>query len=530
MRLAWRRPEASVPSGRGSRRPALAEETYRIVRPVAVSSGVVKRAALSSDHRLRRDRWRLSWRLGLILSFGFSTVAAFTYSNALNAARRQAVESTLPLTLDALSADLKQEFVRPILFSSAMAANTLLVDWQNAGEQQVDQALTYLRRVQAQHGATTTFFVSDRTGLYYHPDGVLKTVSPTAPEDSWYYRLRASAEPYEVNLDRDTADRNRYTVFVNYKLLDNQGKLVGAVGVGRSSNQLAELIRNAEKTHGIQVMFVDLQGRILFGDQGQAPGPERLQQWPGLGAHSQRILSQPQDSFSYREDGKEMVVRSRRIPALNWVLVVRTPPRLPDGYLLDSLLQIIGIAALTLVLALVLVFQVTGRHHNKLETLAFTDPLSGALNRSAFVGLSRTLVEEARRGGQPLAVALMDIDHFKRINDQYGHPAGDGVIRQVAAHIRGSTRDGDRLFRWGGEEFLLLLPGVNQEQAQALMERLGASVADQVGAAVEEALRVTLSIGVTLWRSDDSLESVLERADRALYQAKNSGRNRVVST
>lgn len=489
----------------------------------------MRRAALPGDQRLNRDRWRVSWRLGVILSLGFATVAAFTYSNALNAARRQAVNFTLPLTLDALSADLKQEFVRPILFSSAMAANTLLIDWQNGGEQPVEQVLTYLRRVQAQHGATTTFFVSDRTGRYYHPDGVLKTVSPSSPEDSWYGRLRASAQPYEVNLDRDTADRNRYTVFVNYKLLDSKGNFLGAVGLGRSSNQLSELIRKAERTHGIQVMFVDLQGRILFGDQGKAGGPQRLQQWPGLAAHSQRILSQPQDSFSYRDGGQEIVVRSRRIPELNWVLVVRTPPRLPQGYLLDSLLQISSIAALTLVLALVLVFQVTGRHHQKLETLAFTDPLSGALNRSAFVGLSRTLVEEARRGGQPLAVALMDIDHFKRINDQYGHPAGDGVIRQVAAHIRESTRDGDRLFRWGGEEFLLLLPGVNQEQARALMERLAASVAAQVGDAVVEDLRVTLSIGVTLWHGEDTLETVLERADQAMYQAKDGGRNRVVS-
>ncbi|MBM5825696.1 MAG: diguanylate cyclase [Cyanobacteria bacterium M_surface_10_m2_119] len=490
----------------------------------------MRRPVHSVHQRLNRDRWRLSWRLGLILSLGFATVAAFTYGNALNAARRQAVDSTLPLTLDALSADLKQQFVRPILFSSAMAANTLLIDWQNAGEKPVEQVLTYLRRVQAQHGATTTFFVSDRTGRYYHPDGVLKTVSPDSPEDSWYYRLRSSAEPYEVNLDRDTADRNRYTVFVNYKLLDSKGRFWGAVGLGRSSNQLADLIRHAEETLGIWVMFVDLQGRILFGEPGGSAGPQRLQEWPGLGAHSQRILSQPQDSFSYQEEGKEIVVRSRRIPELNWVLVVRTPPRLPEGFLLDSLLQIISIAALTLVLALMLVFQVTGRHHDKLETLAFTDPLSGALNRSAFVGLSRTLVEEAHRGGQPLAVALMDIDHFKRINDQYGHPTGDEVIRQVAAHIRESTRDGDRLFRWGGEEFLLLLPGVNQEQARALMERLGASVAAEVGMAVVEELRVTLSIGVTLWHRGDTLESVLERAAGALYQAKDGGRNQVVSS
>ncbi|MEB3352946.1 MAG: sensor domain-containing diguanylate cyclase [Cyanobacteriota bacterium] len=489
----------------------------------------MKRPACSGDHRLNRDRWRLSWRLAVILSLGFATVAAFTYANALNAARRQVVESTLPLTLDALSADLKQEFVRPILFSSAMAANTLLIDWQTAGEEPVQQVQTYLKRVQAQHGATTTFFVSDRTGRYFHPDGVLKTVKPGSSQDSWYFRLRSSPAPYEVNLDRDTADLDRYTVFVNYKLVDGQGNFHGAVGLGRSSTQLSELIREAEQRHGIQVMFVDPKGRILFGDQGQPEKPHQLQQWPGLGAHSQRILRQGQDSFSYREGGQEIFVRTRRIPELNWVLLVRTPPRLPEGYLLDSLVRIISIALLTLALALVLVFQVTGRHHDKLETLAFTDPLSGALNRSAFAGLSRTLVEKARRSAQPLGLALMDIDHFKRINDRFGHPAGDGVIRQVADHIRNSTRGGDLLFRWGGEEFLLLLPRLDLEQARVLMERLGAAVAERVGPDLAEDLRVTLSIGITVWRDKDTLETVLERADRALYRAKDGGRNQVVS-
>jgi len=466
----------------------------------------------------------------VILSFGFATVAAFTYTNALNAARRQVVESTLPLTMDALSADLKLEFVRPILFSSAMAANTLLIDWQTAGEAPLEQVQTYLKRVQAQHGATTTFFVSDRTGRYYHPDGVIKTVNPTSSQDSWYFRLRSSAAPYEVNLDRDTADLNRYTVFVNYRLVDGQGRFRGAVGLGRASNQLTELIRKAELSHGIQVMFVDLQGRILFGDRGLPQKPlHRLQRWPGLGPYSQRILSQTQDAFSYREGGREIVVRSRRIPELNWVLLVRTLPRLPDGFLLDSLLQIISIALLTLALALVLVFRVTGRHHSKMETLAFTDPLSGALNRSAFVGLSRLRLEEARDGAQPLGLALLDIDRFKHINDHFGHPAGDGVIRQVAGQIRDSIRSGDLLFRWGGDEFLLLLPGVTREQAQALMERLASAVAEQVGPAVATDLRVTLSIGVTVWRSEDSLETVLERVDRALYRAKHGGRNQVVS-
>lgn len=494
------------------------------------------------DRDLRHDRLRLSWHLGLIIALGFGAVAAFTYSNALHTSRRQAVESTLPLSMDALSADLEQAFVEPVQVASTMAANSLLIDWLASGEQAPEAILRYLRLVQSRSGATTTFFVSDRSGRYYHPSGVVKTIRPDSRQDSWYYRLRSNPGPYEVNLDRDTADLNRYTVFVNYRLEGPRGEFLGAVGLGRSTRLLSELIRSAEEHHGIRVLFLDPTGRVLLAtdqpgpdrtDPGRtAPAPRELREIPELAPFAGRILRQHSDAFSYRHGGQEILVRSKHIPELNWILVVRMPLNQGSPYLHESLMQISAIALITLALALWLVFRVTGRHHRKLERLAFTDALSGTLNRSAFANLFHRLERQARSRGVPLSIALMDIDHFKRINDRFGHQVGDDVIRGVAEQIHSCISPDDVLFRWGGEEFLLVLPGVDLASALTLGGRIGGAVSrviPQTNPHTSDPPTVTVSIGVTEWRTDDGADAMLERADRALYRAKQSGRNRVVT-
>lgn len=477
---------------------------------------------------LQHERLRLSCWLSFILGIGFGAVVAFTYHNAITSARREAVESTLPLTLDALSADLKQQFIRPILYSSAMAANTFLIDWQNQGEKNIAQIQQYLRRMQVQHDATTAFFVSDKTGHYYHPSGVIKTLTPDTPQDVWYYRLRSSPDAYEINTDRDTADLNRHTVFVNYKLVDQNGNFLGATGLGMSTNLLSQRIKDAEANYGIQVMFVDLKGNLIFSNQPETENHIQLSTLSGIGDFTEQILSQPQSSFSYRKNGKEIFVRSKKIPELDWILLVSTPIRLPEGYLLDSLLEITFSALLTLGLALYLVFDITNRHHHKLEKLAFTDSLSGALNRTAFPRLFQELVSLTRRNNQCLVIALLDIDFFKTINDRYGHNIGDEVIKAVAQTIRNCTRDEDFLFRWGGEEFLLLLPNVNLSQAQRLMERITPAIACNAVEVEGERICPTLSIGVTVFRPEDTPEGVVERADGALYKAKHSGRDQTI--
>ena len=159
-----------------------------------------------------------------------------------------------------------------------------------------------------------------------------------------------------------------------------------------------------------------------------------------------------------------------------------------------------------------------------LANQAHTDPLTGALNRQ---GLREVLMKRLHVAGhvdEEMAVVFMDLDHFKRINDEYGHDAGDEVLRRFAALIRREVRSSDKLVRWGGEEFLLLCPETGVAHAMTMLDKLCAALATQDW---PHGLRVTSSFGVTSLKPEEDIGAAIKRADGALYLAKANGRNRV---
>ena len=166
----------------------------------------------------------------------------------------------------------------------------------------------------------------------------------------------------------------------------------------------------------------------------------------------------------------------------------------------------------------------------QLRQLATTDQLTGLLNRREFDRLLAEEVERARRFERPLALVLLDLDHFKDINDQHGHPAGDAVLRTVAARITGAVRTIDRVARIGGEEFAVLLMETSIEQAAAAAQRLVEVVRGEPDSASDGIrLPVTISVGVAVAPTHAKESAALiEAADKALYAAKRAGRNRMV--
>lgn len=170
------------------------------------------------------------------------------------------------------------------------------------------------------------------------------------------------------------------------------------------------------------------------------------------------------------------------------------------------------------------------RVNRRIAHAAAHDSLTGLLNRRALLERATTLADSRRRRERPLGLVLVDVDHFKRVNDLHGHAAGDEVLRAVAASLREGLRDDDLIARWGGEEFLLLLPATTLEQAQAIAERQRRAVAALAVTLAPDAapLQVTASFGVSAVDDGDAgFDRALERADQALYRAKAEGRDGV---
>jgi diguanylate cyclase (GGDEF)-like protein len=167
--------------------------------------------------------------------------------------------------------------------------------------------------------------------------------------------------------------------------------------------------------------------------------------------------------------------------------------------------------------------------YRRIEELAELDELTGALNRRSIMRALDEEIARAQRLNNPCAVALIDLDWFKRINDAYGHPTGDEVLRTFAITVFANIRSIDKFGRYGGEEFLLLLPDTAEREAARMMDRLRMIVAELDWSAFSAGMRVTISAGLATLRRDESSDTLLARADRALYASKAGGRNRITS-
>lgn len=175
---------------------------------------------------------------------------------------------------------------------------------------------------------------------------------------------------------------------------------------------------------------------------------------------------------------------------------------------------------------------VAGTNHqvNRLQSLATTDALTGLMNRRLLMHQCQAEFSRARRHNADLSVAMFDIDHFKKVNDIYGHQVGDRILKELGKLIQENVRDCDTVGRYGGEEFCLILPETRQTEAADLMERLRVMVASHVFCMPDNPLTVTMSVGIAQWesRTHTCKEDIIHQADAALYEAKQQGRNRVV--
>jgi diguanylate cyclase (GGDEF)-like protein len=169
------------------------------------------------------------------------------------------------------------------------------------------------------------------------------------------------------------------------------------------------------------------------------------------------------------------------------------------------------------------------RLFERVQNLAIRDSLTGLFNHRHTMELLGREVERSVRYPGGVSALMLDIDHFKKVNDEHGHLAGDAVLREVARLLRGALRTVDSVGRYGGEEFLVLLPQTPPDEARRTGERIRQQIGDHVFRVGTRELRVTVSVGVATWESGgaQSAEGLIREADQALYRAKEAGRNRV---
>ena len=475
---------------------------------------------------------RLVIVISVLLIVGFLLASLTSYFIAIKSLHDQIVFNELPLTSDNIYSEIQRDLLRPVFISSLMASDTFLRDWVLQGEKDVDEITRYLQEITQRYDAFTAFFVSDNTQNYYHVDGVLKQVSPTEPRDEWYFRVKKMREPYEINVDIDMANDDALTVFVNYRVFDYAGRFIGSTGVGLSVESVISIINRYRETYRRDIVFIDDSGQIKFTSAGPgkatadiAPLIEALQSAQLM----QRLRGAETTSFDFDTGKDQLLVNTRYIEEFGWYLLVTQSGLEGREKLVRTLVVNLAICALITLVVLFIVHRMIASYQLALEKLATTDRLTGLNNRQAFDMLFRHVMSEQQRYPGELAVMLLDVDHFKRINDTHGHLQGDQVLRHLANLLARRMRSSDIVARWGGEEFIMLVKHCDLETARNMAEEIRLAVMNNPYVIEDsgQALPLSVSIGVTQHHSGESETELFGRVDKALYQAKQAGRNRI---
>ncbi len=473
-----------------------------------------------------RNKLQFIGILAVLLICGFMITSLTSYYAARDSLSETISETALPLTSDNIYSEIQRDLLQPIFISSLMAQDTFLRDWTIGGETDPDQVIRYLREIQDEYNAVTSFFVSHTSRKYYHPKGILKAVSEDDPLDAWYFNFLKTKKEYEINLDFDTANPSKMTVFINYRIYDYLGNLIGVTGVGLAVDQVQKRIGSYQRKFGRSVTFIDREGTIMLSNTDDYRGSS-IRKTPGLDRLATQILSSPSGTFSYQRDGKTFHVNSRLVEEFQWYLLVEQEEEAIETRIHDNLIRNLAVSVVVSLVVLLLAYMTIGRYQRRMEDMATTDKLTGVSNRHVFEPIFEQINNNAVRYDYPVSVAMLDIDHFKKINDTYGHNAGDQVLKSVVNTVRERLRDSDIICRWGGEEFLIILPDCDIMRAKRKCEELRKSVEKRTIIYGKNDIKLTISIGLSQLDRGEDAHSLVNRVDEALYKSKRDGRNKV---
>ena len=477
-----------------------------------------------------RIRTQLVIGLSALLLASFAAINFINYAVSKASLRSNIITNSLPSISDNIYSEIQRSLLVPTQVSSLMANDTFLKDWVLGGEQDITRITRYLLEIKERYGFDTAFLVSHRSNRYYRFAGLHKIISPGDPHDIWYYDfIRRNAES-DLDVDTDQAAANRLTIFINHRLTDYHGRFLGVTGVGLSLDTMGELFARIKTVYAKEVYLVDRDGLIQVHEDTSLVKRANIRDMPGIQAAAEALLSASEEPtlVEYDSPNGHMLLMVRYIPLFDWFLVVEQPQDAALAALKTNLVRNLGIGLAVTIAVIAINILLVNHFQGRLEHMAQTDELTGLHNRRHFMALGRRDFAQHQRSGKPLTLLMIDADHFKEINDHYGHEAGDNALRVLARIMAGELREADLLSRIGGEEFVALLPMTNLENAVLVAERMRKAVETQACADLPRTL--TISIGVA---SADAhtpgLEHLIHKADAALYSAKEKGRNQVAT-
>ncbi len=463
----------------------------------------------------------------VIILAGFVTMAltsAGTYSNIIS----DDIMNISKLTSTNIYSEIRNELTKPIFVSLTMANDNFLKQWlktektNNTAEHQ-ELLRQYLLGLKEKYSYDSVFLVSGATGNYYHFNGLNKVVSDSDSHDVWYFNFVNSGMTYDLDVDTDEANHNQLSVFVNCRMTDENGNLMGVTGVGLMMNQVQALLKSFEDEYGLEALLFNKDGLVMADTRVGTVEQKNVFDAGILNDNRNTILENhgALQVFPYCEATVGGFYITRYVEDLGWYLLIKKDTSVLARSMYAQAIRDIVIYVLVAACVLFIANRIIRKNDRMMLSMTKTDILTGLPNRRGWgESLEKALSEVPERG--TFCVFVFDIDNFKSVNDTHGHLVGDKVLRVIGQLATDAFQNGGAVCRWGGDEFAGYYFG-DRQQIEDVVAGFFESIHKEPSFAMYP---ITVSMGITQGQKIDSEYTLIYRADQAMYQAKDSGKNR----
>ncbi|GAB5380185.1 MAG: sensor domain-containing diguanylate cyclase [Aliiglaciecola sp.] len=444
------------------------------------------------------------------------TLVHFTASKIVaeqSRAQQQSISPAISLIVDQL---LKPLHVSQTLVEAKELQELVLSD-------EIDEAAMFamLKRIEQEFGMGF-FIASEVSRTQYNSNGTKLALEEGKVD--WYFRYKN----WEQDAIADIGQWEDPHFYIDLKIYNDKQEFMGFFGISKSLDSFVGIFDEYKKQHGYDFIFVDQDNNIalssdpeLIVDKTTFTTLESLDWYQGLDL--EKLPGGSLNNALVRVDGKDALIAEVKVDPFGWTMYLLTPLQARQTEISRSFVVSV-VTLLVIIFALfLLIYHLLYYFKQDMQKNFQTDPLTRLPNRNKVELRYAEMLDQKKSVG----VVLIDIDHFKAVNDTHGHNAGDTVLRQISAMLQGQLRDGDVVGRWGGEEFVLLLPDTTPEQSFEVAQKLRESMANMTASTGSISLQITASFGVSHTETVRPLTEILGYADDALYQAKRDGRNMV---
>jgi diguanylate cyclase (GGDEF)-like protein len=462
----------------------------------------------------------------------FSLIAGFvgvvykdtkTYQNLAE----KHLENIISLADINISKQIENTMTRPVMVSKTMANDEFLKEWFEKEHKNYDnntyleQLYSYLKTYKEKYGYTTVFCISEQTGNYYYQDGLNKKISKSDEHDIWYYNFIKSGHEYDLQIDTNEADKNTITVFINFRMEGEDGRLLGVIGVGLEVSNIESVIRSYEKDYDLSVYIINVGGskNSFAGDTDIFVSEDDLTKRTGI---KEKIVSgysvEPKMQWFTSENERKCLI-TKYDDTLGWYLILEKDTNSISRSFQKGIMDNVIFMLISLAICIMVTTTVFFNYNHRIIEIENTDELTGLPNRKLFSKRYPSFVSNKHK--QKKTLFMFDVDNFKFFNDTYGHIFGNAILAMVGENLQKTVNGNGIAARWGGDEFVGILE-TSPDKAECILSQFMETLKNEEK---DNRYHVTVSVGIAEIDRKLSLEQMMKKVDEAMYLSKESGRN-----